>query len=266
MALCYFLKYKLIKNVFFLSMFLLVYGLHTLAQDDTKSNVTNQIWIDFTPTYKINDKVKLSFKTGFKSVSPIAWYKYYTSPQLTYSMRKWVFKKLKYNEKLYAGIEYYYINNTTQANVMQLSPYQGYSLLWPNRERLVIKHDFRLKERFQWETDNWNSSFGLQLSYEGSLTLLFQGDVWEFAKGYYLTISFKFYWNLIEAALLNDVTRITPGIGYIFNSKWKTAFLLGYNYTRNGLNDEFNTNNIIYRFRVYYSFSKKDYKNEKAKL
>lgn len=253
------------KIVFWLTVVgcIIITSSELLAQDESKNTTTNQLWIDFTPKYTINDRLNLSFKTGFKSVSPQAWYKFYISPKLTYSLPKLVFKKLKYKEKLYAGIDYYFIVNTRKANVMQLAPYQGYSLLWPNRERLIIKHDLSLNERFQWETNNWNNSFGLQLSYEASITFLFKGDIWEYGKGFYLTASIKFYWNLVEAALLNDVARVTPGIGYSINPKWKTAFLIGYNYTRNGINEQFNTNNIIYRFRVYYTFSNKKGENQK---
>ena len=82
-----------------------------------------------------------------------------------------------------------------------------------------------------------------------------QGKIITYNKGFYITGSVKFWWNLISNTVFNDVVRLTPGIGYEFNPKWKAAFLIGYNYTRNLTTEEFHTNNIIYRLRVYYNIN-----------
>ena len=227
----------------------------TSAQDGNFNTVNNQFWVDFNPSYNISDRFDLSFKVGAKANYPQSWYKFYTSPEISYKIPKLIFEKLKYNERVYAGFDLYYIYFTTTPNVLEISPYQGYTLSWPNRKRIIIKHNVELGERFQWETSNWNYSFGMRVSYEASITLRFHGDILKYSKGFYLTASMKFWWDLIAAAVFNDVVRITPGIGYVINSKWKAAFLIGYNYTRNLSSDKFNTDNIIYRFRVYYSLN-----------
>ena len=225
------------------------------AQDNNKSSVTNQIWLDFNPKYKFTERWALGGTVGAKTIFPHSWTKVYISPQMEYNMPKFMLKKLMYKETLYLGIDLYSIFYTSADNLIEVSPFQGYGLTWPNRKRLDIKHMLKLKERFQWDTHDWDYSFGLQLSYEASITFKFHGDVWKYGNGFYLTASIKFFWNLVDAALFNDVARITPGIGYQINPKWKTAFLLGYNYTRDGDGESFHTNNIIYRFRIYYTIN-----------
>jgi len=238
---------------FFLIIILNLVNTLIQAQENTQSEVTNQVWIDFNPSYKISESFDLRGRIGAKAIFPNAWYKIYTRAEVSYKLPRYIFKNVNYNEKVYAGIDYYYIYYTENPNVIEISPYQGYSLFWPNRKRVVIKHNVELGERFQWDVEDWNYSFGLKLSYEASLTFKFHGDIWEYGKGFYLTASAKFWWNLIATTVFNDVVRITPGIGYEINPRWKTAFYIGYNYTKNLTEEEFQTNNIIYRFRVYYT-------------
>ena len=120
-----------------------------------------------------------------------------------------------------------------------------------------LRHNVELGQRFQWGVGDLNYSFGLRLSYEATIVFKFKGDLWNVGKGFFLSASAKLWWNLISTTILNDVVRITPGIGYQINPEWKTAFYIGYNYTRNLSSEKFETNNIIYRLRVYYTIPSK---------
>jgi len=233
----------------------LMFAEMVIGQNEAKSIETNQVWFDFNPRYKISDRFTLVGKLGAKAIYPKDWYKFYTSAQVAYSIPKFMLRKLKYREKVYLGVDFYYVFFNELPDVVEISPYQGYTLTWPNRKRLDIRHNVELGERFQWDVQDWNYSFGLKVSYEASLTFKFHGDLWKYGKGFYLSASAKFWWNLISATVFNDVVRITPGIGYEINPKWKTAFYIGYNYARNQINEKIHANNIIYRFRVYYTIN-----------
>lgn len=241
------------RNV--LILFLLAVIGHIYSQEPQRSEVTNQLWLDLNISAKLSERTDLYAKIGTKTMFPDVWYKMYTSVEFAWWIPKLMMKKLKYNEKVYVGLNVYHIVFTDLPNVFEISPYQGYTLTWPNRERIDIKHNLELGERFQWGVEEWNYSFGLRLSYEASLIFKLQGDLWNYAQGFYLSVSAKFWWNLISTTIFNDVLRITPGIGYKINQKWKTAFYIGYNYTRNLTIEKFYTNNIIYRFRVYYTIN-----------
>lgn len=232
---------------------LLIYPKQTYSQN----SVTNQIWFDFNPNYKLSDKFELVTKVGVEAAVPDVWYKYYLSGEVDYKLPKFLFKKLKLEEKVYAGTYFYYIDNIGQPNSIELSPYQGYKLKWPNRKRIILEHKAELTERFQWQIDESDYSFGLQLSYEGSFILNFPGKAWKNGEKFYLTGNFKFWWNLLNANTFNDLARIMPGIGYHIDPAWKVAFLVGWKYTRDQPDEQFSKNNIIYRLRVYYLIPKK---------
>jgi hypothetical protein len=223
-----------------------------IAQDQSNNSVNNQIWIDFNSSYKISDRLEYNGTIGTKDVFPHSWYKIYTKSDISLKLPKFIFKKFDYDEKVYAGMQLNYIFYSEQPNVFELSPYQGYSIKLPNREHLILQHKLELAERFQWTLPDWSYSFGLKLSYEGIITWKLYGNVLKLAKRIDLSCSFKFWWNLIASDVYNNVARITPGMGYRINDKWQTAFLVGWDYTRDASIDSFNNNSIIYHFRVYY--------------
>ena len=232
----------------------LLLTVNLLAQQNSdESDATQQLWLDYNPSWQLKDKIGITSKFGFKTIFPSAWYKFYSSAEVTYDVPKFILKSLYYNEQVYAGADMYYILNSNVEDVFEFSIFQGYSLKWPNRKYLVLKHNVELGERFQWGVVDGNYSFGLKLSYAGSLTWKFHGDVVDFGKGFYLTCTFKFWWNLISTTVFNDVARVTPGLGYQISEKWKTEFLVGWNYTRNLTSDRFSTNSVIFRLRAFCS-------------
>ena len=242
-------------NVYILIIILYSAGTDIKAQESSNSSVNNQVWVDFNVYYKISDSFDFRAKGGTKSVFPNVWNKAYTSAEIYYNIPNFIFQKIKHKERVYGGIDFYHAVFDEAPNVIEISPYQGYTLFLPNRKRIIIKHNVELGERFQWDVKDWNYSFGLKLSYEASLTFKFQGDLVELGKGFYLSVSAKFWWNLISTSIFNDVMRITPGIGYQINPKWKAAFYIGYNYTKNQVIDEFKTDNVIYRLRLYFNIN-----------
>ena len=224
-----------------------------MGQETTTSTVNNQLWLDFNPKWKLSERSDVIGKVGAKTIYPSLWNKLYTTCEISYSIPKNIFKKLQYNERAYAGIDFYYVFFNDLPDVIEISPYQGYTLTWPNRERLNLLHNVELGQRFQWGVTEWDFSFGLKLSYEATFMLKFKGDLWKYGKGFFLSASAKFWWNLISNTVFNDVVRITPGIGYQINPDWMATLYIGYNYTRNLSTEEFNTDNIIYRLRLYYN-------------
>ena len=221
--------------------FVFIYSKPVIAQEDSENILTKQIWLDYNVIYPISESFELFTSTGYKTIFPGAWNKIFINPEVSYKVPKLMLKKWKYSEKLYFGIDIYYAFLTDSTNVFEFTPYQGYSLVWPNRKRLTIKHNF-----------------GLQMSYEATMTFKFHGDLWKYGKGFYIPVSIRVWWNLVDATFHNDVARITPGIGYQISPAWKTAFKLGYTYTKNTIGGDFSTDNIIFWFRVYHTLLKKD--------
>jgi hypothetical protein len=74
-----------------------------------------------------------------------------------------------------------------------------------------------------------------------------------FNKKLYLPISLEGFWNLKGVQQFNDVVRIAPGIGYEFSPKLKAEFDASYHYTRDTVEDDFATNDFVFRFRVFHT-------------
>ncbi len=52
----------------------------------------------------------------------------------------------------------------------------------------------------------------------------------------------------------NDVSRMTPGIGYDFTDEFATEFHLSYHFSRNANNEAFFNNEMVFRLRAFYIF------------
>lgn len=218
--------------------------------------VNNQYWLDYSPSFKISEKVNFSSSVGFRTIDSKNWKRYYITGKFKYKRPKRMLKKLFYSEHLSAGVSIYFTDNNYISNVLEIRPFQSYSLSWPDRKRIKLNHHLILEERFELVTDNWSNTFGLRLRYRATTTFKFQGDVVDFGKGFYIPISLNLFWNLIDTKQFNDKVRITPGIGYVFSPKWKAAFLVGYQYSRQTKDDDFHTNDIIFRLRAYHNLDK----------
>lgn len=227
------------------------------AQEDAKKTVTKQLWLDFNPSYKVAERVTLYGSIGARTVFPHYWSRYLITPSVKYDWPRLIMKNRPYKEALYAGLGIFFTDNKGLTNTLELRPLQGYSLTAPNRRWVQIKHFIRVEERFELQTDDWVNTFGLRLRYTASVTFRFNGDLWQYGKGFYIPVSGEFFWNLIGTKQFNDKIRIVGGIGHEFASKWKAAFLFGYYLSKQDINEGFNTNDILFRFRVYYKIPRK---------
>ena len=117
---------------------------------------------------------------------------------------------------------------------------------------LYLEHKMEFNQRVQFDTQNWVNSFGLQLTYEGSMVLRLNKLIDRNSKGLFFPLKFNLYWNIVEAELFNDVIKIRPGIGYHFNTSWTALFLLGYNYIKDLEASGFRANNLIFKFQFIH--------------
>ncbi len=155
------------------------------AQESSTSTVTNQIWLDFNAGWKFSKQFELRGKIGAKTIFPNEWNKFYTTAEISYWIPKFRFKNAQYDERVYFGIDFYEVYFNEGPNVIEISPYQGYTQTWPKLKRFTMLNNFELGERFQWDVEEWNYSFGLKLSYEASMIFNFRGDVWKPGDGFF---------------------------------------------------------------------------------
>jgi hypothetical protein len=224
-----------------------------LAQNDPEQgSITNQFWADFNLSCSLSERWDFYGDMSFRTLVPNEWDRYGIRPSVRFQVPKLLFKDLKYNEELHAGIAFFFTSNSDYANRLEIQPFQGFRLDWPDRPRLRIRHYLRMEERFDMNTRNWKNTFGLRLRYLAEVTIRLQGDWFKHNKGVYLPTSVELFWNLIGARQFNDHLRVYAGLGNTFLEKLTCEFHLGYHYSRNTIVGDFNTNDIVYRVRTYY--------------
>lgn len=245
------------RKFWFIMVLSTFFNSHLFAQSLLSENsITEQIWVDYNPSIPLNYRVSLYGDIGFRTLHPHEWNRIVIRPSIRYKIPKFFWENMYYKAELHGGVGFFLTNNLDLPNRVEIRPFQGLRLAWPNRPHIRLRHYVRLEERFDIETPVWQNTFGLRLRYQAEITLRFSGDFIRFNKGLYLPVSMEFFWNLIGVKQFNDAVRIIPGVGYEFSSTWKGEFQLGYQYTRNTLEDNFATNDIVARIRVYHVLSK----------
>ena len=181
-------------------LLLLIFSGYLLnAQDAKDISTTEQIWLDYNPDFSISEKVDVYGDIGARTVFPNEWYRFVVGPSVRYKRPKLILKELYYKEELHFGIRFFFTANKNFSNRIEIRPFQGYRLAWPNRPRIVLQHYVRLEERFDIETSNWINTFGLRVRYMAELMFKFKGDWLSFNDGLYLPISIEHRFSLCHA-------------------------------------------------------------------
>ncbi|WP_044209585.1 DUF2490 domain-containing protein [Flammeovirga sp. OC4] len=248
------MKGKIVKLVLLILFSLSIHHANAQGEQDM-DNLTQQIWTSYKMTYRMNENTSIAGDFGIRTVSPNAWNRYYVNPSFNITLPKIMFKKLQYKESLFGGMAIYFTDNKAASNRLELRPYQGYSLDWPNRKRLTVRHALKFEERFELDTHDWDNNFGLRFRYLLEFTFKLQGDLIEEAKGIYFPVSAEFFWNLVGVKQFNDVVRTNVGIGSVFSQKWKAEVRVGYHYSRDTMVEDFTTNDIIYQAKIFFKIN-----------
>lgn len=243
-----------------LVMFPIIYGSGLKAQDESNDPVSKQLWLDFNSSYKVAERLTLYGAIGARTIFPSAWSRYLITPSVKYDWPRMILKNMQYKEQLHGGIGFFYTNNHGSVDRLEIRPFQAYSLTAPNRYRLQIKHFLKLEERFEMETDDWVNTFGLRLRYSATVTFRFHGELWSAGDGFFIPATAEFFWNLKGTKQFNDKIRVLAGIGRDITPDWKALFLFGYFYSKASSDDPFNSNEMLFRLRVYHTFHKKNSK------
>ncbi len=221
-------------------------NLHAQIEDE---EITRQLWLDYNAKYHVSREFKIYGDAGYRRISPDIWTRYYIRPAISYLQRLQT-KSGKYISITYHfGIGAFFTNYTNISNNLEVRPFQGVDLQWPTFKQLQINHYVRLEEQFEYMNNDW--VFGLRGRYMISGVYHWSKEDWNKLNNFYLPFHTEFFWNITSTNLNNDLIRITPGLGYTFNLKWKMEFSISYHRTRITIDDNFETNDIVFRIRIF---------------
>ena len=227
----------------------------TQGQSEIPRNTrTNQIWLDFNPSYNLDEHFTVYGDVAVRSNLSSEWTRLILGPSIKYTLPKPIFNGIIGNQvnEVHTGLRIFKTFNSTFSNRLEVRMFQGYSLLFPLTKRFDFQAYLRLEERFDFNTEDWVNTFGFRLRILTSFTYQFKGNLWEENKKHYLLSNVELFLNLIDTKQFNDLIRLNLGFGRRFNDIWRAELVYGNFLTRITAEDSFQTEDIVYRLRVYY--------------
>ena len=221
------------------------------------TNVTQQIWLDFNPSFALSDRYTVYGDLDARTVFPNAWYRFVAGLALKYNKPKIFFKKASYHEEIHVGLRLFYTHNKYQDDRFEIRFFQGYALRWPFTRAIRWDNYLRLEERLDLDQSDKTYKFGLRVRWLTSIFYTFQGTHWKANKGTFIMFAAEVFATVINTNQFNDLLRVTGAIGRNFNDEWSAQFDLGFFLTRQTVENKFQTNDIIFRLRAYYKIPQK---------
>jgi hypothetical protein len=218
----------------------------------SSDDVTQQIWTDYNPQWNLNENYTFYGSLGYRTIIPYSWTKLYFTSAVRFAPDPLFELVNKLQQEVHFGLNFYYTFNEDKTNQIELRPFQGYKISWPNLERIKVSHTIRLDERFIFTIGEDDFTFDLVARYKIEAIFHRTKHLVDFADGFYFPISVEFFIKLYSNEQYNDAIRVTPGLGYSSSSeRWKIQFDLSYQYSKNEEESDFTKNTIIYRLRFY---------------
>ena len=158
----------------------------------------------------------------------------------------------------HAGLGLFYTENTSFFDVLEVRPWQGFWVKWPQLGKIAFSHYFRFEQRLLFDTDTWTLDSELRLRYKLGTKipvtpLTTDGRL-------FLPLSIELFSQpevVIEQ--VSNRLRIDAGLGYVFGELWVGEFHLIIQRSRSGLADKFRTADLIFRFELKRLVATRDY-------
>jgi len=224
------------------------------SEEDVSAN--GQVWIDYNIKKNISETRFLSAFIGYRSITPHIYNRMVLAPTYhfrhTKSLNLFNFKTpIIHSFQLGGGL--FYTNFFDSPNNLEIRLMQGFQVITPEVKGLYLKNYVRLEQRFQKLFDNSKWEASLRFRYQISTVLEWEKTGLPFLKGLYIPLKVEFFFNFIKANRNNDQIRISPGIGYKFNSLWRAEISLGYHNSTNTSSIDQTTNDFVLRLRIFNS-------------
>ena len=205
------------------------------------AETSKQLWADFNPSWLASDKIDLFGDVGLRSeIENDGWWRLVVRPGVGMPANRF---------RITAGIGNFFTFNRIIANRWELRPFQGISVVWPNR-RLAFDHYLRLEERFDFNTKNWNSIKSLRGRYRLRATYRFaalQPD-----RYWTVTTSGEGFVKITgDEGQQREQVRATLGIERNFSHKRRIRFEISWQQESLFFHPKETVNDIYFRFRFY---------------
>ena len=75
-----------------ITMFIFLFGFSVFAQDVDEKITTEQIWLDYNPSFPLSESLDVYGDIGARTVFPNEWYRFVIGPSIRYKFPKLILK------------------------------------------------------------------------------------------------------------------------------------------------------------------------------
>jgi hypothetical protein len=215
--------------------------LHAQVFTQTEGKIINQqIWLDFYPHFFINEKLEYYGDAGYRAnIVDFSWHRVYVRPSVKYHLNK--------TFEAHAGLGVFYIFDRYDINRLEVTPWQGVQANWPKLERIGIQHLIKLEERFSFYTSIWNLEFNLRVRYKLSGKI----DISKKNK-FYIPVYGEIFIPINDEIneIFRNRGRAGMGIGYYVSKDWQLEFIMNWQRSRIGPDDELSVSDYAYQLKI----------------
>jgi uncharacterized protein DUF2490 len=211
-----------------------------------QNEVNTQIWTDIALFNEYSRQLDLYADFGYRInfQDEVVWNRFYIRPSLKYSPISWL--------GIRGGANLVYTKFPNKTDILELRPWQGISVGWPNLPRMKFSSYLRLEERIYYDTETWDKSLDLRLRYKLSTRLRF--NYLKKSKYFYLPAFVEVFANepndkIEEDTIAVNNMRLSVGIGYAWNKYWSGQFVTIFQKSRNEALG-FETSDLIFNFSL----------------
>jgi hypothetical protein len=180
-----------------------------------KDESFSQIWADFSDYRQVTPSLELGSDLGIRGFA--------LDDEITQAFIRPSFNyRISETVTLHGGVRFFYTFFTSSKDVFEIGPWQGLRIRWPNLEKVQISHYFRAEERFFRRLRGGDSAFDIRIRYKLGAVIPLSNTAAVNGK-IYIPLSFEVFGDptpAIEGGVYTSY-RVTGGIGYRFNAKWR---------------------------------------------
>lgn len=205
------------------------------------AQTSKQMWVDFNPSCWVGNKVELFGDVGLRGeIEKDGWWRLVVRPSVRVPF---------HFVRLSAGIGNFFTFNQIINNRWEIRPFQGISAVWPNWI-VSLDHYLRLEERFDFNTETWNSNNSLRLRYRMRATYRWAALVEE--RYWTVTASSEGFFTLAgEQGQQREQVRVTAGIERNFSHARRLRFEISWQQESWIYDTNKNIDDIYLRLRLY---------------
>jgi hypothetical protein len=209
-------------------------------QAQNNEAITEQVWLDFIPFFKINEKLEYFGDAGIRLIfKDYTAYRLFARPSVRYRLNPVV--------ELQGGVGFFYSIVNNFPDQVEIRPWQAVRLHWPTIGLIGIKHVFKFEERLLWETDTWEYDPAIRFRYKLGARIPFNAS-----RRFYLSLFGEVFFNEggENVEIFRNRMRGLFGFGYKQNKTWTVEVELMLQRSRSTTVDDFFVSDRIFRLKV----------------